>query len=188
MTTWLLLAAAILSEVTATLSLRGALDLPALYVVVVVGYVLTFALLAQVLRRGMGLGVAYGLWGAIGVVLTAGASAVLFGESLGALKISGILLIAAGVAVVELGSQRARRAEAADAADAGAGERPHGGPGPVPVAAADTAETPAEEWLVGATSYGSRGEVELLRELEVHAIPGGSEDEREDEREGAEAR
>ncbi|MFJ6041651.1 DMT family transporter [Brachybacterium paraconglomeratum] len=181
MTTWLLLAAAILAEVTATLSLRGALDLPALYVVVVVGYVLTFALLAQVLRRGMGLGVAYGLWGAIGVVLTAGASAVLFGESLGALKISGILLIAAGVAVVELGSQRARRAEAAGA---GAGERPHGGPGPVPVAAADTAETPAEEWLAGATSYGSRGEVELLRELEVHAIPGGSEDERE----GAEAR
>lgn len=185
MTTWLLLAAAILSEVTATLSLRGALDLPALYVVVVVGYVLTFALLAQVLRRGMGLGVAYGLWGAIGVVLTAGASAVLFGESLGALKISGILLIAAGVAVVELGSQRARRAEAADA---GAGERPHGGPGPVPVAAADTAEPPAEEWLAGATSYGSRGEVELLRELEVHAIPGGSEDGREDGHEGAEAR
>ena len=103
------------------------------------------------------------------VVLTAGASAVLFGESLGALKISGILLIAAGVAVVELGSQRARRAEAATAADAGAGERPHGGPGPV--AAADTAEIPAEEWLAGATAYGSRGEVELLRELEIHAIP-----------------
>ena len=51
MTTWLLLAAAILAEVTATLSLRGALDLPALYVVVVVGYVLTFALLAQVLAK-----------------------------------------------------------------------------------------------------------------------------------------
>ena len=171
MTTWLLLAAAILAEVTATLSLRGALDQPALYAVVVAGYVLSFVLLAQVLRRGMGLGVAYGIWGASGVVLTAGASAVLFGESLGALKISGILLIAAGVALVELGSQRARRAEAATTADAGAGERPHGGPGPVPVAAADTAEIPAEEWLAGATAYGSRGEAELLRELEVHGIP-----------------
>ena len=184
MTTWLLLAAAILSEVTATLSLRGALDHPPLYVVVVVGYVLTFALLAQTLRRGMGLAVAYGLWGAIGVVLTAGASAVLFGESLGALKISGILLIAAGVAVVELGSQRARRAEAAASADAGAGERPRGGPGPVPVAAAGTVEPPAEEWLAGATSYGSRGEVELLRELEIHAVP----DEPEDGHDGTEAR
>lgn len=119
MTTWLLLAAAILSEVTATLSLRGALDHPALYLVVVAGYALTFALLAQVLRRGMGLGVAYGIWGASGVVLTAGASALLFGEALTVLKVSGILLIAAGVVVVELGSQRARRTAAATAAHAG---------------------------------------------------------------------
>ena len=112
MTTWLLLAAAVLSEVTATLSLRGALDRPALYVVVVVGYVLTFALLAQVLRRGMGLGVAYGLWGACGVVLTALLSAALFGEAFTALKIAGIVLVAAGVAVVELGSRTARAEEA----------------------------------------------------------------------------
>src|SRR5699024_10690984 len=134
--------------------------------------------------RGTGGCGSSGLWGAIGVVLTAGASAVLFGESLGALKISGILLIAAGVAVVELGSQRARRAEAAASADAGAGERPRGGPGPVPVAAAGTVEPPAEEWLAGATSYGSRGEVELLRELEIHALP----DEPEDGHDGTEAR
>ena len=40
MTAWLLLIGAILSEVTATLSLRGALDNPALYVLVVAGYVL----------------------------------------------------------------------------------------------------------------------------------------------------
>ena len=38
--------------------------------------------------------------------------------------------------------------------------------------------------LAGATSYGSRGEVELLRELEIHAIP----DEHEDDHEGTEAR
>lgn len=113
MSPWLLLLAAILCEVTATLSLRGALDRPALHVVVVVGYVLTFWLLAQVLRRGMGLGVAYGIWGACGVVLTAILSAVLFGEAFTTLKASGIVLIAAGVVVVELGSQRARRAEAA---------------------------------------------------------------------------
>lgn len=167
--TWLLLLATILSEVTATLSLRGALDHPGLYVVVVAGYVLSFALLAQVLRRGMGLGVAYGIWGASGVVLTAAASAVLFGEALTSLKITGILLIAAGVVVVELGAQQARRRAAATAADAGAGERPHGGPGPVPIPVLDAAEAPTEEWLDGATGIGSRGEAELLRELEVHA-------------------
>src|SRR5699024_12582588 len=129
--TGVVLAAASLSELLATFWLGGRLRPSPLYVVVVVGYVLTFALIALTLRRGMGLSVAYGLWGAIGVVLTACASAVLFGEALGALKISGILLIAAGVAVVEFGSQRARRAEAAASADPGAGGRPRRGPSPV---------------------------------------------------------
>ncbi|HJG52037.1 MAG TPA: QacE family quaternary ammonium compound efflux SMR transporter [Brachybacterium faecium] len=109
---WMLLLGAILSEVTATLSLRGALDHPALYVVVVTGYAISFVLLAQVLKRGMGLGVAYGLWGACGVVLTALLSAALFGEAFTALKIAGIVLVAAGVAVVELGSRTARAEEA----------------------------------------------------------------------------
>ena len=112
MTAWLLLVAAILSEVTATLSLRGALDVPALYVLVVAGYVLAFTLLGQVLRRGMSLGVAYGIWGAAGVVLAAAGSAVLFGEMLTAVKIAGFVLVAAVVAVVEIGSQRAHQAPA----------------------------------------------------------------------------
>ncbi len=114
MTVWLLLLGAILSEVTATLSLRGALDRPALYGVVVVGYALSFALLALVLRRGMGLGVAYGIWAACGVVLTALLSALLFGEAFTLMKATGIVLIAAGVAVVELGSHRAREAGKAE--------------------------------------------------------------------------
>lgn len=112
MTTWLLLGLAILSEVAATLSLRGALDRPVLYIVVVTGYGISYGLLVQVLKRGMGLGVAYGIWGACGVVLTAVFSAVLFGELFTALKIAGIVLVAAGVVVVELGSQQARRQEA----------------------------------------------------------------------------
>ena len=110
MTAWLLLVAAILSEVTATLSLRGALDVPALYVLVVAGYVLDFTLLGQVQRRGMSLGVAYGIWGAAGVVLAAAGSALLFGEVLTVLKVTGFVLVAAGVSVVEIGSQRAQQA------------------------------------------------------------------------------
>lgn len=113
MRVWLLLTAAILGEVAATLSLRGALEVPALYLVVVVGYALSYWLLIQVLRQGMGLGVAYGIWGACGVVLTALLSAVLFGEVFGALKTLGIVLIAAGVVVVELGGRRARQEPAA---------------------------------------------------------------------------
>lgn len=113
MSPWLLLLGAILTEVTATLSLRGALDQPALYLVVVSGYVASFGLLAMVLRRGMALGVAYGIWAACGVVLTAILSALLFGEAFTVLKASGIVLIAAGVALVELGAQRARREQEA---------------------------------------------------------------------------
>ncbi|GAA1325498.1 SMR family transporter [Brachybacterium rhamnosum] len=104
---WLLLVGAILSEVTASLSLKAALTHPALYVLVVAGYLSSFSLLALVLRRGMPLGVAYGVWGASGVVLTSVLSTLLFAEPLTGLMGLGILLVAAGVMVVEIGSQRA---------------------------------------------------------------------------------
>lgn len=109
MTKWVLLAAAILTEVTASLSLRAAIDNEALYLVVVVGYVASFSCLAGVLRRGMPLGVAYGMWGALGVTLTALLSARLFDEAITRLMWVGMALVVAGVLLVELGSQSARR-------------------------------------------------------------------------------
>ncbi|MBP0932446.1 QacE family quaternary ammonium compound efflux SMR transporter [Streptomyces sp. KCTC 0041BP] len=105
---WLLLLAAILLEATATISLRGALDHPALYSLVAVGYLGSFAALSLVLRAGMALGVAYGIWGASGVALTAVLAAVVFGDPLTALMGVGIVLVTAGVLCVELGSQAAR--------------------------------------------------------------------------------
>lgn len=111
MTTWLLLAGAIACEVTGSLSLRAAVDNPAWYAVVAVGYVSAFALLAQVLRRGMPLGVAYGIWGATGVALTAVLSAVIFGEPFTAVMALGIGLIIGGVLLVDLGSHRAAPAQ-----------------------------------------------------------------------------
>ena len=102
--TLLLLALAISSEVAATLSLKGSATAPALYVVVVLGYLASFVLLALVLRRGMALGVAYGIWGATGVALTAVLSAVLFGEALTAVMGAGLVCIIAGVVLVETGS------------------------------------------------------------------------------------
>lgn len=105
MMTWLLLMLAIASEVAATLSLKGSARVPALYGVVVLGYLTSFVLLALVLRRGMGLGVAYGIWGATGVALTAVLSAVIFGEALTSLMIVGLLCIIGGVVLVETGSR-----------------------------------------------------------------------------------
>ncbi|AUI51920.1 DMT family transporter [Arthrobacter crystallopoietes] len=108
----LLLAGAIITEVAGSLSLKGALTTPLLYAVVVVGYVAAFVLLAAVLRTGMAIGVAYGIWGATGVALTAVMSLIIFGEPLTLLMGIGILVIIAGVLCVELGSQAAHRGPA----------------------------------------------------------------------------
>ena len=106
---WLILAGAIALEVTATLSLKGAIDLPALYAVAAIGYLGSFVALSLVLRAGMALGVTYGIWGASGVMLTAVLSSLLFGEPLTAIMGLGIVLIIGGVLCVELGSQAARK-------------------------------------------------------------------------------
>ena len=111
---WLLLAAAIGSEVAATLALKAALGHPGWYVLVVAGYLAAFGFLAACLRLGLAIGVGYGIWGAGGVTLTAVLSALIYGEPLTALMGLGIALIIAGVLTVELGSQRAaHRREAA---------------------------------------------------------------------------
>jgi small multidrug resistance pump len=109
MNKWLLLAGAIALEVTATLSLKGAMELPGLYIVVVIGYLGSFVALSFVLRAGMALGVAYGIWGASGVALTAIFSTLLFGEPLTVLMSIGIVLVIGGVLCVEIGSQAAHK-------------------------------------------------------------------------------
>lgn len=109
MRAWLLLLVAVACEVTAALSLKAALDRPALYAVVAAGYGAAFVLLARVLALGMPLGVAYGVWGALGVSATALLSATLLGESLTPLMALGLALVVGGVATVELGSQAAAR-------------------------------------------------------------------------------
>jgi small multidrug resistance pump len=101
---WWLLAGAIVTEVTGTLALRGALDHPWLYAVTAVGEVTSFFLLIKVLQAGMPLGVAYGVWSALGVAATAVFSAVLFDEAFTSPMVLGLVLIAGGVVLVEAGS------------------------------------------------------------------------------------
>lgn len=105
---WVFLGVAIVLEVAGSLSLKAALDQPAFYGVVLLGYLGAFTFLALTLRTGMGLGVAYGIWGAAGVALTAALSALIFDEPLTPLMGAGIVVIIAGVLCVELGAQRAR--------------------------------------------------------------------------------
>ena len=100
----MLLTAAIVTEVAATLSLRASQDHAAWLAVVVVGYAAAFVLLALVLRAGLAVGVAYGIWGASGTALTAVLAAFLFGDALTWPIAFGIALIIAGVLFVEFGS------------------------------------------------------------------------------------
>jgi small multidrug resistance pump len=106
---WVLLAGAILSEVLATISLRlsegFSKAMPS--TVVVVGYLLSFVLLAQVLKRGLSVGVAYGIWAAVGVSLVALIGAVFLGESLTWIQVGGLVLVIAGVVAVQSGASAA---------------------------------------------------------------------------------
>ncbi len=102
---WVLLGAAIVVEVAATLSLRASQDHSALLIVVVAGYATAFVLLTLVLRAGLPIGVAYGIWGALGTVGTAVIAAAIFGDPFTWPIGVGVGLIIAGVLVVELGSR-----------------------------------------------------------------------------------
>ncbi|WP_047868600.1 multidrug efflux SMR transporter [Nocardiopsis sp. RV163] len=104
---WLWLAGAITAEVVATTSLKlsEGFSRPLPSVVVVVGYVGAFLMLSQSLTRGIDLGVAYGVWAAVGIALVAMIGTLLFGESLTWVQIGGIALIIAGVMALELGGR-----------------------------------------------------------------------------------
>jgi small multidrug resistance pump len=110
---WALLTAAIAIEVAATLSLRASQDHSAWLALVVTGYAGAFVLLTMVLRAGMPVGVAYGVWGAMGTAGTAILAAVIFGDPFTWPIVAGTGLIIAGVLLVEFGSQRATAHETA---------------------------------------------------------------------------
>ena len=105
--TWVLLGVAIASEVSATMALRasGGLRRKRWVPAVVGGYLCAFTFLALALERGLSVGVAYGIWAACGVILTAVAARWLFAERLTPAMALGIALTAVGVVLVELGAR-----------------------------------------------------------------------------------
>ena len=99
---------AVLSEVTATTALKFSEGftkwVPS--VVVVIGYGLSFYLLALSLKV-MPIGMAYALWSGIGIVLTVIAGILFWQETLDWARGIGILLIIAGIFVINLFSKSA---------------------------------------------------------------------------------
>lgn len=105
MMAWIYLAAAILTEVSAALALKAAANgKNAWYAVVAAGYLAAFTALTFALAEGLGIGVAYGIWVAVGVALTAIGSRVFFKEPLTWVMGAGMALIGTGVLLIEMGA------------------------------------------------------------------------------------
>jgi small multidrug resistance pump len=104
---WLMLSLAIVLEVTGTLSMRASEGFTrwTFTALTVAGYLGAFYLLALVLKQGMPVGVAYGIWAGAGVALVALLGRVVFGEPLTPTMWAGFLLIIAGVWLVETGAR-----------------------------------------------------------------------------------
>ena len=106
-TSMLILVLAILSEVVGTVALKASEGFTRLgpNVLVVVGYGLSFYLLAQALKQ-IPLGIAYAIWSGLG---TAGAGILLWRESLNLTGVIGIVLIIFGVILLNIFSGAAAR-------------------------------------------------------------------------------
>jgi multidrug transporter EmrE-like cation transporter len=99
----ILLSIAILTEVTATVSLRYAegFTRPVPSALVVLGYGISFWMLALVLRQ-LPVGLTYAVWSAAGTALIAAVGIVAFGEGAGLLKFASLALIIMGVVGLNL--------------------------------------------------------------------------------------
>lgn len=102
---WVWLAISIVCEVAATLSLRASdgFRKRRWLVPVTAGYTSAFFFLGLALAAGMSVGVAYGLWTAIGIVLIAVFARAVWKEPLTPRMLAGIILIIIGVVLVKQG-------------------------------------------------------------------------------------
>ena len=103
MTGYLYLAIAITAEVIATTSMK-ALDgfsRPLPLLLVVAGYSLSFWMLIQVVKTNP-VGIAYAIWAGLGIVLVSVAAAAIYQQKLDLPAVLGMVLIVAGVVVIQL--------------------------------------------------------------------------------------
>lgn len=96
-----MLAAAIGTEVAGTLALRASDGFTRLVpsLIVAVGYIASFILLALVLKT-LPVGIVYAIWSAIGVALVAVLGKILFDDPVPPLAAVGMVLIVGGVVLV----------------------------------------------------------------------------------------
>lgn len=98
------LGGAIFAEILATTSMKYSDGFSKLWpsLFTVVGYVVAFLLLANTLKS-MSVGTAYAIWSGAGTAAVAVIGMVFIGEAVTAAKILGLLMVIAGVVVLNLG-------------------------------------------------------------------------------------
>lgn len=103
---WIYLLLAVASETVATSALKHCDGFSRILpvVIVVVGYAVSFICLSKTLTT-IPLGIAYGIWAGLGIVLIAAIDYFVMGQKLDAPAIIGICLIGSGVAIINFFSK-----------------------------------------------------------------------------------
>lgn len=106
LTTSLLLALAIVAEVSGTLALRWSEGFGRLVpsALVVACYVVAFVALSFVLKRGMSVAVAYAVWSAVGILAISVIGVLFLDERLNVVQVVGLVVVVCGVVTLELGT------------------------------------------------------------------------------------
>lgn len=101
---WILLGIAIVAEIFGTLSLKASDGLSKLLpsIGVLVGYATAFTLMAISLKK-LDVGITYAIWSGFGIIGAAIGGVVFFDQHLSKITIFGMIMIVAGVAIMNLG-------------------------------------------------------------------------------------
>ncbi|WP_380184504.1 multidrug/spermidine efflux SMR transporter subunit MdtJ [Kalamiella sp. sgz302252] len=102
---WLLLALAIVFEITGTLAMKWASlnGHAAGYIFMLGSIALSYIVLCFAVKK-IALGVAYAIWEGVGILLITLFSVALFGESLTLMKMAGLATLVTGIALVKSGT------------------------------------------------------------------------------------
>lgn len=114
---WILLALAIVAEITGTLSMKWAAinDNHSGFILMLLMIALSYIFLSFAIKK-IALGVAYALWEGVGILFITLFSVSLFDEALSPLKAAGLATLVAGIVLIKSGTRKAVRQEGRHAA------------------------------------------------------------------------
>jgi spermidine export protein MdtJ len=106
---WILLALAIATEITGTLSMKWASvsDGHTGYILMLGMITLSYIFLSFAVKK-IALGVAYALWEGVGILLITLFSVLLFDESLSLMKAAGLATLVVGIVLIKSGTRKVK--------------------------------------------------------------------------------